>query len=246
MARIGPRGRQITRGETGICAAFSHNYLIRLAREQKCYGEPILAILPLSSDSPGDSETRAVSNACWARPGGCCTPASMRTRSCRGRTRGAAARHGLTAALDRLRTVPPADHRTFLGLATHARLIVSDSGGVQEECTVLKRPLIVVRNSTERPESIEAGFAHLVQPGTAGTRWACACRNLRSPYDARNTPHPGSTVTRPESLSSSTARRAVLTLTPYSAAIARTLGSCSPGNHSPASIRSRRAALTAR
>lgn len=31
---------------------------------------------------------------------------------------------------------------------------------------MLKRPLIVVRNSTERPESIEAGFAHLVQPGS--------------------------------------------------------------------------------
>jgi UDP-N-acetylglucosamine 2-epimerase (non-hydrolysing) len=81
------------------------------------------------------------------------------------RTRAAADRYGLTAALDRLRPVPPADHRTFLGLARHARLLVSDSGGVQEECTVLKRPLIVVRNSTERPESIEAGFAHLVQPG---------------------------------------------------------------------------------
>jgi UDP-N-acetylglucosamine 2-epimerase (non-hydrolysing) len=83
------------------------------------------------------------------------------------RTQAAADRHGLTAALDRLRPVPPADHRTFLGLARHARLLVSDSGGVQEECTVLKRPLIVVRNSTERPESIEAGFAHLVQPGPA-------------------------------------------------------------------------------
>src|SRR6266550_1917526 len=46
-------------------------------------------------------------------------------------------------------------------------LLVSDSGGVQEECTVLKRPLVVVRNSTERPESVAAGFAHLVQPGPA-------------------------------------------------------------------------------
>ena len=81
------------------------------------------------------------------------------------RTRAAVERHGLGAALDRLQPVPPADHRTFLALARHARLLVSDSGGVQEECTVLKRPLIVVRNSTERPESIEAGFAHLVQPG---------------------------------------------------------------------------------
>ncbi len=81
------------------------------------------------------------------------------------RTRLAVERHGLRLALDRLRPVPPADHRTFLGLARLARLIVSDSGGVQEECTVLKRPLIVIRNSTERPEAIDAGFAHLVQPG---------------------------------------------------------------------------------
>ncbi|HEY5360903.1 MAG TPA: UDP-N-acetylglucosamine 2-epimerase (non-hydrolyzing) [Streptosporangiaceae bacterium] len=83
------------------------------------------------------------------------------------RTRAAARRHGLAAALDRLQVIPPADHRTFLGLASLARLLVSDSGGVQEECTVLKRPLIVVRNSTERPESIAAGFAHLVTPGPA-------------------------------------------------------------------------------
>jgi UDP-N-acetylglucosamine 2-epimerase (non-hydrolysing) len=81
------------------------------------------------------------------------------------RTRLAAERHGLTGALDRLRPCPPVDHGQFLALASLARLIVSDSGGVQEECTVLKKPLVVVRNSTERPESIQAGFAHLVQPG---------------------------------------------------------------------------------
>ena len=81
------------------------------------------------------------------------------------RTRLAAERHGLTSALDRLHPIPPVDHRTFLSLARLARLLVSDSGGVQEECTVLKRPLIVVRNSTERPEAIAAGFAHLVRPG---------------------------------------------------------------------------------
>ncbi len=81
------------------------------------------------------------------------------------RTRSAVGRHELGAALDRLQPVPPADHRTFLALARHARLLISDSGGVQEECTVLKRPLIVVRNSTERQESIDAGFAHLIRPG---------------------------------------------------------------------------------
>ena len=75
------------------------------------------------------------------------------------------ARYGLDHALDRLRATPPVDHQTFLGLAMHARLLVSDSGGVQEECTVLKKPLIVVRNSTERPEAVTAGFAHLLPPG---------------------------------------------------------------------------------
>jgi UDP-N-acetylglucosamine 2-epimerase (non-hydrolysing) len=83
------------------------------------------------------------------------------------RTRDSVTRFGLTAALDRLHAMPPVGYRTFLGLARHASLIVSDSGGIQEECTVLKRPLIVVRNSTERPESIAAGFAWLVQPGEA-------------------------------------------------------------------------------
>jgi UDP-N-acetylglucosamine 2-epimerase (non-hydrolysing) len=83
------------------------------------------------------------------------------------RTGHAVRRFGLTAALDRLCALPPAGHREFLGLARCAALLVSDSGGVQEECTVLKRPVVVVRNSTERPESVAAGFAHLVQPGPA-------------------------------------------------------------------------------
>ncbi len=83
------------------------------------------------------------------------------------RTRLAVARYRLGAAVDRLRPIPPADHRTFLGLASVARLLVSDSGGVQEECTVLKRPLLVIRNSTERPESVDSGFAQLITPGPA-------------------------------------------------------------------------------
>jgi UDP-N-acetylglucosamine 2-epimerase (non-hydrolysing) len=81
------------------------------------------------------------------------------------RTRLAISRYGLGPALDRLRAIPPAGHKTFLSLSQHARLLVSDSGGVQEECTVVKKPLIVIRNSTERPESIAAGFAHLLRPG---------------------------------------------------------------------------------
>ena len=67
------------------------------------------------------------------------------------------------AALDRLTAIPPVDYGTFLGLADAADLIVSDSGGVQEEVSVLKRRVIVTRRSTERPE-VEGTFARLVRP----------------------------------------------------------------------------------
>lgn len=80
------------------------------------------------------------------------------------RTAAAVERHGLSHLLSRLRTIEPLGSRRFLGLARHAAVLVSDSGGVQEECTILKRPLVVVRRSTERPESLR-DFAVLVEPG---------------------------------------------------------------------------------
>jgi len=67
-----------------------------------------------------------------------------------------------------LQIMDPLGARDFLTLAAHAALLVSDSGGVAEEVTVLKRPLIVVRRSTERPEAIDAGFAKLVRPAQVG------------------------------------------------------------------------------
>ncbi|MFC8510330.1 non-hydrolyzing UDP-N-acetylglucosamine 2-epimerase [Streptomyces sp. NPDC057411] len=80
------------------------------------------------------------------------------------RTRARVEAAGLLPLLDGVTVLPPAGYGTFLALARHAALIVSDSGGVQEETTVLGRPLVVVRNSTERPESL-ADFAELVDPG---------------------------------------------------------------------------------
>jgi UDP-N-acetylglucosamine 2-epimerase (non-hydrolysing) len=70
----------------------------------------------------------------------------------------------LQEAADRVRIVPPTDHRSFLGLMARCRVVVSDSGGVQEEVTILKKPLVVVRRSTERPEALVAGFA-VMAPG---------------------------------------------------------------------------------
>ncbi|MFE3071749.1 non-hydrolyzing UDP-N-acetylglucosamine 2-epimerase [Streptomyces sp. NPDC059247] len=80
------------------------------------------------------------------------------------RTRARVEATGLAHLLDGLTVLPPAGYGTFLALARHAALIVSDSGGIQEETTVLGRPLVVVRRSTERPESL-TDFADLVEPG---------------------------------------------------------------------------------
>ncbi|MER7991150.1 UDP-N-acetylglucosamine 2-epimerase (non-hydrolyzing) [Streptomyces noursei] len=82
------------------------------------------------------------------------------------RTRARAEAAGLTDLLAPLRVTRPLGYRDFLALARHAALLVSDSGGVQEEVTVLGRPLVVVRNSTERPEAM-GDFATLVAPGPA-------------------------------------------------------------------------------
>ena len=47
-------------------------------------------------------------------------------------------------------------------LLSHAWLIVSDSGGVQEEAPTLGKPLLILRENTERPEAVECGVARLV------------------------------------------------------------------------------------
>ncbi|GAA1778001.1 non-hydrolyzing UDP-N-acetylglucosamine 2-epimerase [Leucobacter iarius] len=106
------------------------------------------------------------------------------------RTVAAAERFGLTEMMHLLDVRTGLGHADFLALAQQADLLVSDSGGVQEETTVLQKPLLVVRRSTERPESIAAGFARLVPPSedllaairsALGQSWA-HLRETPSPY----------------------------------------------------------------
>jgi len=80
------------------------------------------------------------------------------------RTAARVAEYGLEESLDRLRVIDPLSYTDFLALAAESALMVSDSGGVQEEASVIKRPVLVVRNSTERPE-VMGTFARLVSPG---------------------------------------------------------------------------------
>jgi UDP-N-acetylglucosamine 2-epimerase (non-hydrolysing) len=62
--------------------------------------------------------------------------------------------------------LPPLPYLDFLGLLAGARLVASDSGGVQEEATVLDLPCLTLRPSTERPVTLERGSSRLVAPGS--------------------------------------------------------------------------------
>jgi UDP-N-acetylglucosamine 2-epimerase (non-hydrolysing) len=56
----------------------------------------------------------------------------------------------------------PLEYVPFVYLMTRAYLIITDSGGVQEEAPSLCKPVLVMRDATERPEGIELGTAKLV------------------------------------------------------------------------------------
>ena len=58
--------------------------------------------------------------------------------------------------------IDPQDYLPFVFLMTRAYLIITDSGGVQEEAPSLGKPVLVMRDTTERPEALEAGTVHLV------------------------------------------------------------------------------------
>lgn len=76
-------------------------------------------------------------------------------------TRHRAEQAGSMRLLDRVRLLPPLAPAEFLALEAHAALLVSDSGGVQEEACFLRRPLLVLRDSTERPELLD-GWCRLL------------------------------------------------------------------------------------
>ena len=75
------------------------------------------------------------------------------------RTRKALADHGLQEYLDTERIVclPPLGYLEMLGLISSARLVLTDSGGLQEETTVVGVPCITLRENTERPVTVEQG-----------------------------------------------------------------------------------------
>lgn len=59
--------------------------------------------------------------------------------------------------LKNVRTVEPLDYLSFLQLESKAKLVLTDSGGIQEEACILKVPCVTLRDNTERPETLEVG-----------------------------------------------------------------------------------------
>lgn len=63
---------------------------------------------------------------------------------------------------DRIHLIEPLDYLTLANLLAKVRLVVTDSGGIQEEAPALGKPVLVAREETERPEGIDAGTAKLI------------------------------------------------------------------------------------
>jgi UDP-N-acetylglucosamine 2-epimerase (non-hydrolysing) len=68
----------------------------------------------------------------------------------------------LLAGIPNIHLIPPLDYLPFVYMMQHSYLILTDSGGVQEEAPSLGKPVLVMRDTTERPEAVDAGTVKLV------------------------------------------------------------------------------------
>jgi UDP-N-acetylglucosamine 2-epimerase len=84
--------------------------------------------------------------------------------------------HAILGGHERVHLIEPADYATFVTLMKRSTLILSDSGGVQEEAPSLGKAVLVMRDTTERPEAVRAGNVRLV--GTSRERIAAEAAGL--------------------------------------------------------------------
>jgi UDP-N-acetylglucosamine 2-epimerase (non-hydrolysing) len=70
--------------------------------------------------------------------------------------------YSLLANCRNLRLLPPLPYPSFIALLRRSRLLLTDSGGLQEEAPVLHKPVLVMRDHTERAEAVRLGAAKLI------------------------------------------------------------------------------------
>jgi UDP-N-acetylglucosamine 2-epimerase (non-hydrolysing) len=66
--------------------------------------------------------------------------------------------------VDRVFLTEPLSYLAFAHLMSRAYIVLTDSGGIQEEAPALGKPVLVMRRETERPEAVQAGTVRLVGP----------------------------------------------------------------------------------
>jgi UDP-N-acetylglucosamine 2-epimerase (non-hydrolysing) len=70
--------------------------------------------------------------------------------------------HELLGNVPGITLLPPVDYLTLVYLMKHSRIVLTDSGGIQEEAPSLGVPVLILRETTERPEAVEAGAARVI------------------------------------------------------------------------------------
>lgn len=80
------------------------------------------------------------------------------------------------SGISNVHLLSPQDYLPFVYLMSRATLILTDSGGIQEEAPSLGKPVLVMRDTTERPEAVAAGTVRLV--GSESSRIVATCREL--------------------------------------------------------------------
>lgn len=70
--------------------------------------------------------------------------------------------HEFLSHLDNVHLLPPQSYLPFVYLMTQSHIILTDSGGIQEEAPSLGKPVLVMRDTTERPEAVKAGTVRLI------------------------------------------------------------------------------------
>ena len=88
----------------------------------------------------------------------------------------------LLADLDNVHLIEPQDYLPFVYLMNRSTIILTDSGGIQEEAPSLGKPVLVMRDTTERPEAVDAGTVKLV-----GTNVDSICTNISGLLTDKNT-----------------------------------------------------------
>jgi UDP-N-acetylglucosamine 2-epimerase (non-hydrolysing) len=90
---------------------------------------------------------------------------------------------------ENIRLLPPVRYDHMLALLKRCDLVISDSGGIQEEAPTYRKPIIVTRDFTERQEAVEAGFSTLTG-ADSGKILEAAMKLLQNTAGFKNTPNP--------------------------------------------------------